>query len=483
MYCREEPVLKKDLTVGIILLFIISAVSSMVIGNEVDVISDLEIADAVELETIMISGPIDSPWPMYCHDNNNTGRSPYNTSNNPMKVKWTYEMYGHDYHCSPVIDDEGIIYVARHELFSLYPNGTLKWTYDYPWRSEGAPAIDQNGIIYFTTRGGGTRYLYAVYSDNGTLKWKYHAGGKDITSSPAIGDDGTIYFGDWYGWIHAVYPNGTMKWKYKTGNVITGSAAIGPDGIVYIGSHDDRVYALYPNNGTVKWSFKTGSWVHGSPSIGSDGTIYIGSDDDNLYALHPDNGTEIWSCNIGGTWSSPVIDENGILYVGVFDQKFYAIYPNGTKKWMYEAPGRIWLGASAAISADGIIYFGTTWFDGGEKMFIALNPDGSEKWRYEDGGEFESSPAIGSDGTVYVVSTKFQTTKDLGTLYAFGELDPNAPEAPIISGETSGKAGKEYSYMFNSTDPNGDDVYWFHIYCPWFQFDFSPAKEPYDIEV
>ena len=34
----------------------------------------------------------------------------------------------------------------------------------------------------------------------------------------------------------------------------------------------------------------------------------------------------------------------------------------------------------------------------------------------------------------------------------------NPPNAPTITGETSGKAGKEYEYTFNATDPNGDDV-------------------------
>ena len=33
-----------------------------------------------------------------------------------------------------------------------------------------------------------------------------------------------------------------------------------------------------------------------------------------------------------------------------------------------------------------------------------INPDGTEKWVFTAGGDVESSPAIGSDGTVYVGS-------------------------------------------------------------------------------
>ncbi|MGB4374776.1 MAG: PQQ-binding-like beta-propeller repeat protein [Defluviitoga tunisiensis] len=33
-----------------------------------------------------------------------------------------------------------------------------------------------------------------------------------------------------------------------------------------------------------------------------------------------------------------------------------------------------------------------------------MNPDGSLKWKYKTGGLINSSPAIGSDGTIYVGS-------------------------------------------------------------------------------
>jgi PKD repeat protein len=39
------------------------------------------------------------------------------------------------------------------------------------------------------------------------------------------------------------------------------------------------------------------------------------------------------------------------------------------------------------------------------------------------------------------------------------ENDP--PSDPIIDGETSGKTGVEYTYTFQSTDPNGDALYYY----------------------
>ena len=53
--------------------------------------------------------------------------------------------------------------------------------------------------------------------------------------------------------------------------------------------------------------------------------------------------------------------------------------------------------SSPAIGSDGTIYIGGT-------HFYAVNPDGTLKWIHETEGLVQSSPAIGADGTIYVGS-------------------------------------------------------------------------------
>ena len=60
-------------------------------------------------------------------------------------------------------------------------------------------------------------------------------------------DDGRLY---------AVNQYGTLKWSFLTGNAIKTSPAIGEDGTVYVGSYDGRLYAIRPD-GKLKWSYKT----------------------------------------------------------------------------------------------------------------------------------------------------------------------------------------------------------------------------------
>ncbi len=158
----------------------------------------------------------------------------------------------------------------------------------------------------------------------GTLKWRFETGG-NIESSPAIGEDGTIYVGSRDYYLYAIKPDETLKWKFKTGDWVGSSPAIGEDGTIYVGSDDHYLYAINPD-GTLKWRFDTGDWVGSSPAIGEDGIIYVGSWDGCLYAVNPD-GTLKWRLKTGFyITSSPVIGEDGTIYVGSGDHYLYAIY-------------------------------------------------------------------------------------------------------------------------------------------------------------
>jgi len=68
---------------------------------------------------------------------------------------------------------------------------------------------------------------------------------------------------------------------------------------------------------------------------------------------------------------------------------------DGSLKWKYQTGGPV--KSSPAIGSDGTIYVGSD--DG---SLYAINPDGSLKWKYQTGDWVLSSPAIGSDGTIYV---------------------------------------------------------------------------------
>jgi len=430
---------RKCLAIGIILLFIVSIVAPMTIGyttrstekyNKYDfdsyhiseiynnekqirrnpvpdtVTSDISVLYNGITSPSSVLGPMDSAWPMFCHDLHHTGRSPYSTANNSGMIQWSFLLHGWGLYGSACINSEGTIYIPTNDdnLYALNPNGTLKWKYKTNGVGFSCPALDKNGTIYFGIAWGYPCYFYAINSD-GTLKWSYYTG-NEIFSSPAIGSDGTIYFGCGQS-IRALFSNGTLRWQHSTGHVVYSSPVIGDDGTVYCGCHDTYLYALYPNNGTLKWQFKTGDWIRTSPCIGDDGTVYCVSLDKYFYAIYPNNGTMKWKTDVyAGT--SPTIGPDGTIYEGW--DSLHAVNPiDGSIKWSF--PASYIEGRTPCTSSDGTIFFGTT---GGE--LIALNPDGTLLWRVYIGG-CESAPAIGEDGTIYVGSVDYD---DHGHLNAIG---------------------------------------------------------------
>ena len=147
---------------------------------------------------------------------------------------------------SPAIGADGTIYlgVEGDDLYAINPDGTQKWT------SEGdySPGLGENGTIYVGSYYG---LLFAIDPDS-TIKWTFESWGK-MASSLTIGADGTIYTGTYaekydYGYLHAINPDGSEKWTFKTDSIedysITSSPALGGDGTIYIGSADGNLYAI-----------------------------------------------------------------------------------------------------------------------------------------------------------------------------------------------------------------------------------------------
>jgi hypothetical protein len=247
-----------------------------------------------------------------------------------------------------------------------------------------------------------------------------------------------------------------LRWKYETGDIVRSSPAIGDDGTIYCGSHDGYLYALYPN-GTLKWKYNVGCWIGGGPTIADDGTIYFsGVQEATLYALYPD-GTYKWHVPLGvNVVSTPALAEDGTIYVASYKEGggayINSISPYGSINWRYEVEDEA-MSASPVIDKYGIIYIGGWRGNNGVGgNLYALNPDGTLRWEFHTGDSIHSSAAIGEDGTIYVGSWD-------DYLYAIEPvIDNNAPEKPIITGPKKGEINTNYTYTTVTTDADGDNV-------------------------
>ncbi len=384
------------------------------------------LSSTTESTSEMTTGLADSPWPKFRGDVRNTGLSPYDTSHADGTELWRFGTEG-NVTSSPVVGADGTIYVGSHRnVYAINQDGTEKWNFWTGGIMRTSPAVGADGTIYVCNA-----YVRALNPD-GSEKWRFTYNEQEIYLSPTIGPDDTIYVVSReasVGWgvstnLHALNPDGSEKWRFTTAGTwfwaFNGffSPAIGEDGTIYFGSIGSRIYAVDPD-GTEKWNFDTGGMLYSSPAVGEDGTIYIGSADQNVYAINPD-GSEKWTFNTDGdVTSSPAIGEDGTIYIGSADQNVYAINPDGTEKWRYETDGAVH--SSPAVGEDGTIYIGSV-----DQNVYAINSDGTEKWRFNTDGNVTSSPAIGKWGIIYIGSQD-------NNLYALG---PATLPEPVISDES-----------------------------------------------
>jgi len=153
------------------------------------------------------------------------------------------------------------------------------------------------------------------------------------------------------------------------------------------------------------WPFVAKNAIYSSAAVTTN-AIYFGSNDGRLYSLSP-NGTTNWSFiparPAAAFISSPVVAPDGTVYAKRKNGWLYALHPNGTLKWSNRIDTASY--ASPAIGSDGTVYVV------GNRDLLALHPDGTQKWKFMASRTINSSPSIGADGTLYFGSTD-------GRLYA-----------------------------------------------------------------
>lgn len=221
-------------------------------------------------------------------------------------LKWTrYNPAAEDIRNAPVIGQDGTLYFVYHNipLTAINPNdGHTLWSCDIGVNDHvlASPAIGADGVIIIATNPG---IVYAI-SSTGKLLWSFNVTSIGYTctmrSSPAIDEDGTIYLGTNTGNPASIFlalnPDGTLKWIFEPSDLpstvpsdhfdIYSSPAIGSDGIIYFGQEFGRVYALHPQDGVIQWMVETKSGITwSSPALGLLGTLFISDLSGCLFAI------------------------------------------------------------------------------------------------------------------------------------------------------------------------------------------------------
>jgi outer membrane protein assembly factor BamB len=217
-----------------------------------------------------------------------------------------------------------------------------------------------------------------------------------------------------------------VEWIYKAVNWIKSEPSIGPDGTVYIGDSTFPLCALDPAAGTLRWCTDVGGYVNqSSPAIGNPYTktdahgtrqvqrIYMGDRNNVLHAIDAE-GLPLWKFKInldGDVRASPIIGPppTNTVYMmcgcttrGVL----HAFTPDGTLKWVTDLP-TVRDTSPAAILRGSVFRLYVVSNNGILHAIDDIGTSGRIAWTLSLGADnSHSSPTIGSNGTIYVGSTK-----------------------------------------------------------------------------
>jgi outer membrane protein assembly factor BamB len=423
---------------------------------------------------------------------------------------WSYEA-AYDIMSSPAIGSDGIVYIGSQDkkLYALNSNGTLDGCYITGAQVNSSPSIGSDGLVYV---GSDDLNIYALETqdptdtptpkptntptetptitptptDTPTGPTPTPTETPTETPTPTITPTISVIWsplpdGPWpmfrrfrdhgaKSGNYAVECHGALAWIFQTDGNITSSPVQSSDGNVYVGSEDNMFYA-FSATGELEWTYETADPIFSSPAIDSVGNVYIGSQDNQFYAFNATGGLR-WSYNHPGGatedhWeSSPVIDATGLIYL---QPRWSVTVLNsvGSMVWSFRtnAAGTAH-SSSPALGPNGEIYWGT----GDECVLYAVKSNWALGWTYVTGGTIESSPAVGSDGTILIgsydnniyaitsagaLSWTYETADDVYSSPAIDELGnvyvgskDNAFRALTSAGALS------WSYLSNGADIN-----------------------------
>jgi len=338
-----------------------------------------------------------APWPMFQHDAQRSGRSPYVGPQGP-NVKWTFQDSSIPF-WEPVVAADGTIYVGGGYtgdiggFYAINPDGSLKWVNNSIRVFEG-PVLGPEGQIYVIAYAypDNNPFLLALNPD-GTERWRYEWFSVDYYDAELVIDEnGNIYH------LTGCYSQSDQR-------VHPSLLAFNPQGsIIWLYDITDR--QTYPNGVCVVSGLTLGGSA--SSALDKEGNIYAmvsfppELDGTILFALRPD-GTEKWRRTFDGWAAGISIDQDGTIYASVGGYgKIYAIDPSSPNhdKWVVYVQG---LGSAVTIGTEDIYVTGGSAPDGTWRSYLyAFDKQGNAKWQKFIGYEATSVPILGGDGTIYI---------------------------------------------------------------------------------
>lgn len=236
----------------------------------------------------------------------------------------------------------------------------------------------------------------------------------------------------------------------------------------------------------LKGVFPTEDPIVASPTLDLHGNIYVGDEGGSFYSINPTTGAERWvfrakdaiygaavvgsrlvkrpgGCNPLALLWPRTQTATDLIYVVSLDSNLYCLDTTGKQLWSVYLGDEIY--GTPALGTDGTIYVGTD-----KGTLAAIAPNGKKKWSFKTGDEITGSPTVGLNGFIYIASDSVYCVGARGRRrWAFGApggdyffASPVIDESDVVYvGNTDGYLyclGPDGRQQWRAPAPDGDEI-------------------------
>ncbi|MCB1185897.1 PQQ-binding-like beta-propeller repeat protein [bacterium] len=385
-------------------------------------------------------------WPTAGGSNQRRGYSADNVVES-ANVHWKTVLPKSLLHSAPVQNADGTIFLGSYEpveqkgsLFALDTDGSLLWEHEVLDQISSTPAIGPQGHVVF---GDIADYVYAV-NRAGIRAWHTKLP-REVYSSPAILDDGSIIVGTQGSQLYKLDYLGIEQWHLDTSSGIYCPPAIAADGTIYVCTAGGALASVSPD-GELNWEHSGTGEAHASPCITSTGKLVYATQDGNIYSVDAD-GNQLGTHAAGTSFEgAPAEGPDGNIYIANMDGKLYKYDSDANLLDTFITGSPI--EGSVVIDGDGTVFFGTA-----SGSVYAVTPDLQLQWQYDSDVSYRCGLAICEGGMLLAPATD-------GTLTAFAPNDAVIPAQPTGLTASQGTFADYVQLSWDEQfDANGFDIY------------------------
>lgn len=281
-----------------------------------------------------------------------------------------------------------------------FRKGTLKepvplWEtrlpHDPPAAVESTPAIDNDGNLYFGCKDG---CFYSLDS-TGKLRWMFNSR-HSIYSSPLLTEDGLLVFASGSGKVYCLTTSGELKWVY---NLVTNGSSQRrmAEYLIRVKWH----LAIRPSARTLEQMRIASMHSWASPNMDSMGRVFVTGTGIGLHAIDITTGNAAWTYDLGSPrkhLSGVALGLNEEIYVASQQAAAYCLDGDGRLNWKVSLPAgyNAWGNPSFDTEARQA-YFPTSRGEADGWVFC-LDETGRVRWSTRIQGGIRGSIAIPKSG-------------------------------------------------------------------------------------